>query len=71
MSLDTGVRCPHCDRRNLHVSEEFPGQEGEWDTTCEHCGETFKVSRKIEISYKAWKLERDASATDGEEDGKP
>lgn len=66
MGFDLGVRCPHCNERNTHVTEEFPGEEGTWETVCEHCRCAFRVSRKVVVEYSARKVSGREGAAEGQ-----
>lgn len=50
--------CPHCGHKHRDAWEwNFgPGIEGDTEYECNECGETFAVSRCVEITYNTSKI---------------
>ena len=45
--------CPHCGYEDKDSWECNRGEEGDWEQDCHLCGEPFRASRHVSVSYSS------------------
>ncbi len=54
--------CPYCGHTNWDSGEIGGGGPGDFDSKCDECGKTFRVTRHTRITYSTRKREETPNA---------